>query len=140
MSPTTNLSPSEDELRRALIALRADNPSLGIPKLHALLLSTHSSWAVSEKRTRKLLQNEGLVLTSNHSTARSTSDQSAASTDVKKFPLSAVVEGLDISKWTSKIEVKYFDKIKGKGLVAKEKLFQGEIIWKEDHFIFAPEW
>ncbi|OSX58018.1 hypothetical protein POSPLADRAFT_1049746 [Postia placenta MAD-698-R-SB12] len=140
MSPTTNLSPSEDELRRALIALRADNPSLGIAKLHALLLSTHSAWAVSEKRTRKILQNEGLVLTSNRSTTRSTSDQSAASTDVKKFPLSALVEGLDISKWTSKIEVKYFDKIKGKGLVAKEKLSQGEVIWKEDHFVLAPEW
>ena len=45
-----------------------------------------------------------------------------------------------MKKWTSKVEVRYFDKIKGKGLVAKEKIEEGQVVWKEDPFALAPEW
>ena len=122
------VSPSEDDLKSALLALKTQNPTLGIPKIHALLLSTHPEWTVSEKRTRKILQTEGLVL------------NSAGGVPGQVYPSSGLIEGLDVSKWTTKVEVKYFGKTKGKGLVAKEHIAEGDTIWKEDPFVLAPEW
>lgn len=129
------LSPSEDDLRNALQALRAQNPTLGITKLHARLLSEHPAWTVSEKRAKKVLQTEGLVLNFNGVKA---AGRNGAGNSL--HPVSRVIEGLDISKWTKKAQVKYFDICKGKGLVATEKIAEGEVLWKEDPFILAPEW
>jgi hypothetical protein len=56
------------------------------------------------------------------------------------YPSSTLVEGLDVARWTTAIEVKYFDSIKGKGLVAKEPISEGQVLWKEDPFVVAPEW
>ncbi|KAN0120549.1 SET domain containing protein [Russula decolorans] len=50
------------------------------------------------------------------------------------YPSSTLVEGLDISRWTTTIEYKYFDREKGKGLVAKEPISEGQTVWKEDPF------
>lgn len=47
---------------------------------------------------------------------------------------------LNIGQFSKKIEVRYFDKAKGKGLIAKEDIGEREIIWKENPFIIAPEW
>lgn len=124
------ISPPEDELKAALLALKADNPTLGISKIHTLLLAAHSEWTVSEKRTRKVLQSEGLVQTSSAS----------GGAPGQIYPSSRLIEGLDVTKWTPRVEVKYFGKAKGKGLVAKEPIAEGETIWKEDPFILAPEW
>ncbi|EMD30911.1 hypothetical protein CERSUDRAFT_163648 [Gelatoporia subvermispora B] len=129
----STISPPEHDLKQALVSLRAQNPALGVPKLHALLLSQHPDWTVSEKRTRKILQSEGLVL--GPTPILKTSDGSA-----ELLPTSRVIEGLDLLKWTPKVEVRYFGKGKGKGLVAKEYVAEGEIVWKEDPFILAPEW
>ncbi|EKM52389.1 uncharacterized protein PHACADRAFT_148986 [Phanerochaete carnosa HHB-10118-sp] len=131
-----SISPPEDELKVALQGLRAQNPTLGVTKLHARLLSEHPDWTVSEKRTRKILQNEGLVI----SPDGAASSRSKSGTGNAPYPTSAVIEGLDVSKWTSKIQVKYFGKHKGKGLVATERIAEGEVVWKEDPFILAPEW
>lgn len=120
------VSPAEDDLKNALVALKTANPALGIAKIHALLLSSHPEWTVSEKRTRKVLQSENLV----------NGTQGAQGL----YPTSKMIEGLDISKWTKKAEVKYFSKLKGKGLVATGPLAEGETIWKEDPFALAPEW
>ncbi|KAK7045435.1 hypothetical protein VNI00_007688 [Paramarasmius palmivorus] len=125
MSPT--ITPSDVDLREALKSLKASNPSLGIPKIHALLLQTHPEWLVSEKRTRKFLQNEGLVLSTEPATPKT------------RYPSSRVIRDLDVPRWSSKVEVKYFNKNKGKGLVAKEKIAEGETIWKEDPFLVAAE-
>lgn len=57
-----------------------------------------------------------------------------------KYPVSKLVKGLDVSKWTTKVEVKDFGKEKGKGLVAKEAIKEGDVLWKEDPFVLAPEW
>jgi hypothetical protein len=129
--PAPSTIPSEVELKAALIKLRAANPTLGIAKIHTLLLSTNPSWTVSEKRTRKLLQSEGLIVTPAGTIPRP---------DARVYPSSRVIETLDVKKWTSKVEVRYFDKIKGKGLVAKEKIEEGQVVWKEDPFALAPEW
>ena len=123
--------PQESELISAIISLKNKDPSLGISKVHALLLKTYPEWTVSEKRTRKILQIHGLVLS-----ATLPSD----SVEPPIFPSSQVIDRLDISQWTPKVKVKYFNKKKGKGLVAERDIEVGEHIWKEDPFIIAPEW
>ena len=81
------------------------------------------------------MQNEGLVLTSNDAKTglKMGSDQTL-------HPISRIIEGLDVSRWTTKVRVEYFDRHKGKGLVATERITEGEVLWKEDPFILAPEW
>jgi len=128
-------TPTEGELRAALVALRTENATLGLARIHSLLLATHPSWTVSEKRTRKVLQAEGLMLGQPSGASVSDERQSAMI-----YPVSNVIEELDLGKWTSKVEVNYFGRVKGKGLVAKEKIERGEVVWKEDPFIIAPEW
>ncbi|KAI0092344.1 SET domain-containing protein [Irpex rosettiformis] len=128
-------TPTEEELKSALAELRAQNPTLGVPKLHAQLLAGHPEWTVSEKRTRKFLQAGGLVLDP-QTTKTTVSGQSST----VLIPASKIIQGLDVAKWSTKIEVKYFNRMKGKGLVAVGKISQGDTIWKEDPFILAPEW
>ncbi|KAI0673183.1 SET domain-containing protein [Trametes maxima] len=123
-----SISPAEEDLKSALLALKSTNPTLGISKIHALLLSSHPEWTVSEKRTRKVLQSVGLVQNAN------------AGAPGLFYPSSRVIEGLDVAKWTPKAEVRYFGKVKGKGLVATAPIAEGETIWKEDPFALAPEW
>lgn len=38
------------------------------------------------------------------------------------------------------MEVTFYDQQKGKGLIATSDIEEGEVIWKEDPFIIAPEW
>ena len=120
------MSPSDDELKIALIDIKTANPTLGISKVHALLQSKYPEWTVSEKRTRKILQSQGLIVQPEPAKA--------------PYPSSSVVPNLDLNKWSTKVEVKYFNRKKGKGLVATERISEGETIWKEDPFILAPEW
>lgn len=126
----SKVSPPEDALTSALISLKSANPALGIAKTHALLLATHPEWSVSERRTRKILQNEGLIL----------GDAPDTATPDAVYPSSRVIPNLDLPRWTDKVEVKHFGKRKGKGLVAAQDINEGEAIWREDPFIIAPEW
>ena len=152
MSTTTSestISPPEEDLKAVVASLKKEHPSLGIAKLHALLLSENPSWAVSEKRLRRILKNsnpDGLeCATTGIGTPRGPGSSSSPSTTTGSkaahiYPSSTLVEGLDVSGWTTAIEVKYFDKKKGKGLVAREPISEGQHVWKEDPFIIAPEW
>ncbi|TFY56063.1 hypothetical protein EVJ58_g7864 [Rhodofomes roseus] len=135
----SSISPPEDDLKAALHALRAGHPSLGAAKLHAQLLTQHPYWTVSEKRTRKILQQEGLVLSSVTSQNQG-HGQPALKGASANFPSSGLVEGLDARKWTSKVEVQHFGRKKGKGLVATEDIAEGDAVWKEEPFVLAPEW
>lgn len=112
------VSPSDDDLRVALLDLKSQNSSLGISKTHTLLLSEHPTWSVSEKRVRKVLQAEGL-LRPPITPAKGTKD--------KIYPSSRLIDKLDVDKWTTKVQVIYFDEKRGKGLVAKERIVEGEI-------------
>ena len=56
------------------------------------------------------------------------------------YPSSTLVKGLDVSRWMATIEDKFFDKKKGKGLVAKDPISEGQVVWREDPFIIASEW
>ncbi|KAF9481594.1 SET domain-containing protein [Pholiota conissans] len=124
-----SITPPEGELTQALIELKKQDPQLGISKVHALLLKNYPDWIVSEKRTRKILQSQGLIVS-----APSSASEPAV------YPSSRVIPSLDIRQWTAKVAVKYFDKKKGKGLVAAEPIEEGETIWREDPFVIAPEW
>jgi len=118
-------APPEDELIKVVKTLRVDHPSLGAPKLLVILRQKNPEWSLSEKRLRKLLQQENLVATATPATV---------------YPVSKIDDRVDASTWTSQVAIKQFDKVKGKGLVAKQKLTAGEILWKEDPWIFASDW
>lgn len=123
-----SITPTEEVLTSTLVDLKAQNPALGITKIHALLLQQHPEWTVSEKRTKKILKMEGLT-------------SSAIPPDPNVvYPTSRLVSTLDVNKWTTKVKVKMFDKRKGKGLVATTDIQEGEIVWKEDPFVVAAEW
>ncbi|KAJ7161026.1 hypothetical protein C8R46DRAFT_1164635 [Mycena filopes] len=96
-------SPTDDELRDALVQLKAAHPALGIPKLHARLRTDFPSWTVSEKRVRKIL-------------AALAPPKPKPKADTTPHPSSQLVEGLDIAQWTQRVEVRVFDATKGKGL------------------------
>jgi hypothetical protein len=160
MSTTSEstISPPEEDLKAAVASLKKGHPALGTAKLHALLLSENPSWTVSEKRLRRILkisnpdgppglaQHQGLeYATTGTGTPRGPGPSSSPPTTTGSkaahlYPSSTLVDGLDVSRWTTIIEVKYFDKKKGKGLVAKEPISEGQVVWKEDPFIIAPEW
>lgn len=154
MSTTSEsiISPPEEDLKAAVASLKKGHPALGIAKLHALLLSENPSWVVSEKRLRRILKNSNPdgPLTQHEGPKEATIDaphgpgpSSSPSTTGSKthvYPSSTLVEGLDVSRWTTAIEVTYFDKKKGKGLVAKDPISEGQVVWKEDPFVVAPEW
>ncbi|KAF8262748.1 SET domain-containing protein [Lactarius quietus] len=134
MSTTTPISPPDEALKPAIQSLRTQHPTLGVAKLHALLLSENAEWTVSEKRLRRMMTAEGLTL------QPQPQRKAAAEPGAHIYPSSALVEGLDVAKWTVAVEIKYFDKKRGKGLIAKEPISEGQIVWKEDPFIIAPEW
>ena len=131
----TRTPPSDSDLTSVLAALRQENPVLGIPKLHALLLSDNPGWLVSEKRMRKVLQSLGLS-----NTVKASHSDSAGGL---RSPSSRLLQGLDPLKYTQKgpaVRVEYFDQKKGKGLIATTNVSEGTVIWKEDPFALAPEW
>lgn len=147
-TPTTtsepSISPGEEVLATVVASLKNEHPALGIAKLHALLLSENPSWTVSEKRLRRILKNSSSDPSTSPGTGPGPSSSSSSETyrdaHAHLYPSSTLVEGLDVSQWTTAVEVKYFDKKKGKGLVAKEPISEGQLVWKEDPFIIAPEW
>ncbi|KAL5501618.1 hypothetical protein ACEPAH_8878 [Sanghuangporus vaninii] len=115
------VSPPDEALKDVLIALRAENPGLGIAKLQNKLITQHPEWAVSEKRIKKLLAQ----------TSQSTS---------QARPTSRVIDGLNVSKWSNKVKVVDYGPAKGKGLEATQEIKEGEDVWKEDPFVISPGW
>lgn len=128
-TPASFSSPSDEELVSALRNLRAENPTLGISKFHALVLKDKPSWTVSEKRFRKVLQQNGLGSIKAAENGENGAPNEADGSQI--YPTFRINETLDVTKWTSKVEVKYFGPKKGKGLVAKKEIEEGEVIWKE---------
>ncbi|KAH9996410.1 SET domain-containing protein [Russula compacta] len=132
---TAPVSPPEEDLKTTVVSLKKEHPALGIAKLHALLLSENPAWTVSEKRLRRILKNLEEQEPHPHQQL-----EFATPAGTHVYPSSTLVDGLDVAKWTTAVEVKYFDREKGKGLVAREPISEGQVVWKEDPFIIAPEW
>ncbi|CAE6430884.1 unnamed protein product [Rhizoctonia solani] len=114
--------PADEELTSAVRSLRASNAGLGVPKILAALLSSQPEWSVSEKRLRKVIQK----LKSEEGT--------------NFFPTSSLNPTLDVSKYSSKFKPMLFGPEKGKGLVAAQDIDAGEVLWREDPFVYAPPW
>ena len=133
-----NVTPSEDELHTTVVKLRADHPALGIGKLHAQLKVDQPTWAMSEKRFRKALQALAPTTTNGDGTDNSNDSQK----DLKVTELVAET-GLDPTIDTAavapKVKVKMFKGGKGKGLVARENILEGEILWAEDPWIVTAD-
>ena len=104
---------TDDELRDEISRLRGCDPSIGIARIALQLKS--QGWAVSEKRLRKVHMGEpGLM-------AKTGLDPS-----------------IDLSI-APKVKVKMFGGEKGKGLIAKEKILRGEIVWQEEPWIVTAD-
>lgn len=129
--------------------LRSSHPDLGILKLLAQLKTHHPTWAVSEKRFRKVLQggagsaqatanggHAGDVHKVGSQAAGAVDDKSATSVLVADTGLDPTI---DTAKIAPKIKVKMFKGGKGKGLVAREKILMGELVWSEEPWIVTAD-
>ncbi|WVW81379.1 hypothetical protein I302_103371 [Kwoniella bestiolae CBS 10118] len=131
----TNPTPTDDELKSAAQILRQTHPSLGISKLFAQLKTDHPEWVVSEKRFKKFV-------TPSTTTTSTSTDGNGSGADGDKggddglIAKTGLDPSLDIGSIAPKIKVKMFNvQGKGKGLVAKEKLQVGELVWQEEPWI-----
>ena len=124
--------PSDDELSPLVTSLKASHPDLGIAKLLAQLKLDHPTFSVSEKRLRKVLTQAQ----SPNPQANGQVSDSQISKDGSKDLIADT--GLDSTiDWSiaPKVKVKMFKEGKGKGLVAREKILEGEALWSEDPWI-----
>ncbi|KAK8844659.1 hypothetical protein IAR55_006506 [Kwoniella newhampshirensis] len=132
--------PAEDALNPAVSDLKTAHPSLGITKLFAQLKIDHPDWTVSEKRFRKALQSvAGSTTVSNGTPASSNGDASSSTLESVLIADTGMDPSIDIASIAPKVKVKMFSGGKGKGLVAKERLQQGEVLWQEEPWIVTAD-
>lgn len=110
-------TPNEQEVLDQVNIIRSSQPDLGLLKVLAALKRQNSTWSISEKRLRAILQ-------------KASSDTLTAST--------ALDSTLDIPRMAPKVEARLL-KGRGKGLVAKEKILRGELLWQEDPWICTAD-
>lgn len=125
--------PSDDELTPIVTSLKASYPELGVAKLLAQLKIDHPTISVSEKRLRKVLAQTQAQASSTNGDGQVTGPESK---DGSKDLIAET--GLDTTiDWSiaPKVKVKMFKEGKGKGLVAREKILEGEALWSEDPWI-----
>lgn len=96
-------------------SIRASEPDLGLLKVLNTLRTQNSTWSISEKRLRTILQKANVLSTS-----------------------TALDSTLDISQIAPKVEARLL-KGRGKGLVAKEKILKGEVVWQENPWIVTAD-
>ncbi|WVF66642.1 hypothetical protein IAT40_001383 [Kwoniella sp. CBS 6097] len=141
-------SPSDGDLQSAATALRESHPSLGIVKLLAQLKIDHPEWQVSEKRFRKFLPttsgcSSGAGAGLSGSSSGKDASQAGPSQNSEGEKILIAQTGfdpsLDVGAIAPKIKAKMFAGGKGKGLVAKEKLLGGEMVWQEEPWVVTPD-
>jgi hypothetical protein len=130
MSPP--VSPSDDELAPVVEHLRSQNPSLGIAKLLVQLKTEQPGWAVSEKRLRKISQ----ALPGGADPTNGQHQESGETVLVAETGLDPTI---DVAQIAPQVKVKMFGGGKGKGLVAKEKILQGDVLWQEEPWIATAD-
>lgn len=143
----STISPSEPELVAELQSLRISNPTTGTSKLKALLLEKQPDWAVSEQRLKKVLQQNGLMVSPDASlkagmapTSSESGKQSSKKARKYEHPVSKLNTSIDVKVWTEKVEIQMIDQVRGKGLVALSSIEDKETIWKEDPWVLTSEW
>nr|XP_018266259.1 uncharacterized protein I303_00234 [Kwoniella dejecticola CBS 10117]OBR88417.1 hypothetical protein I303_00234 [Kwoniella dejecticola CBS 10117] len=151
------VTPTDTELQEQATLLRESHPALGVGKLLAQLKIDHPDWSVSEKRFKKFVSvtssagsdatNVNVNANGNGNgdtiglTSTSTSvSQSKSTGDDALIAKTGIDHSIDVSKIAPKVKVKMFNVDgKGKGLVAKEKLQMGELLWQEDPWIVTND-
>lgn len=136
---TPTPTPTDDELRAAVREVRDANPSLGVLKLWAAV-KEEQGWAVSEKRFRKALADVGGTANGAGSTAAAPKKKKGKGSKSRRVgdhlePETHLDTTLDIASIAPKVDVSMFGGARGKGLVAKSELLEGEMIWREEPFI-----
>lgn len=148
-------SPSDEDLHAAVLAVQKDAPDVGASKLHAAIAAAHPDWVVSEKRLRKTLRVQRgeeeppqtsskadlqSINGSKSGKKRSSAGQKRAAASNSGFPVSHLNVDLNPDEFSKKVQIKVFGPLKGKGLVASQAIKEGEVIWKEDPFVYCPDW
>ncbi|TYJ56672.1 hypothetical protein B9479_002602 [Cryptococcus floricola] len=136
-APTDTISPPDEELIITTKELRAAHPDKGILKLLAQLKLDRPEWSVSVKRFRKAHS-----ATSDGEGSTPGASQSAVTGDKGEKPLIAdtgLDPSVDVASLAPKVEVKMFKGGKGKGLVAKDALEMGEMLWQEEPWIVTSD-
>ncbi|KAG8933651.1 SET domain-containing protein 5 [Tulasnella sp. 418] len=140
-----DISPSDEDLLTVVHSLRENNGVFGAKSLLSAILASNPTWTLSEKRLRKLLQREGLTLPSvppglERAKHGSSKAKPTLSSDGLEFPHSQMNDDIltRLEQFSKKVEIKFFDAQRGKGIVAKEPIEENEVIWKEDPFVHCP--
>lgn len=133
---STPQPPPDDLLIPALQELRIAYPTLGIPKMLTQLKTAHPEWSISEKRLRKVAGAQGLSLAAPTATSSGKPNERIRPEVV---PKSHIDETLNVSEIAPKVQIKMFKGGKGKGVVAKEKIEEGEVIWVEEPWVCCPD-
>jgi hypothetical protein len=127
MAAETPVVPSDEELSTIVVGLREAHPALGVAKLLAQLKTDNPTISVSEKRLRKT------IAQISPSTASTTNGEASKDANGDLVADTGLDASLDVS--ALKIKVKMFKGGKGKGLVAREKILEGEVIWAEEPWL-----
>ena len=149
---STKSSPSDADLLAALVVAQTAVPDVGAAKLHAAILAAHPDWVVAEKRLRKTLRIQRGEEQPTPPAPTPTSPKPKAHSGRRKkgpkekepavttvaFPDSQPNADLKVGDFTSKVRVTVFDSGKGKGLVATQAIKEGEVVWKEEPFVYSP--
>lgn len=136
MASSTSFSPPDDAVLEAIRAVKETNSDIGVAKLQTAILTANPTWTLSEKRIRKLLK--PTTTGTDAPVAPNAANQKTGT--APSYPISKLNGDLNVEQWTKKVQVKQFGKARGKGLVAKEDIAEGEVIWKEEPFIYSPLW
>lgn len=126
MSVTENEKqiPSEEQIIEASQVKLKQFPTLGIAKL-LIQLQTENQWSLSEKRLKTILVKANL--------RQSKTSVNGKQDDVPSYvPLSHLDTNLNIPEGVKAV---YFDRIKGKGLIADRDFKEGQTIFNEDAFV-----
>ncbi|KAI8366777.1 uncharacterized protein BYT42DRAFT_648852 [Radiomyces spectabilis] len=126
------ITPTEEELVKAITQIKLDNPDLGIKRVAVKLTEDQPTWQVSEKRVKKMMQTHGLVQTAEPVKSGVEDDPSV--------PVSFIDPKLDIKSVSDKVVAKMIDKVTGKGLVAARDIAKDETIFTETPFVYFPPW
>ncbi|KAG8908244.1 SET domain-containing protein 5 [Tulasnella sp. 403] len=150
---SSTVSPSDADLLAAIVQCQSQdgNANLGASKIHELLLAANPNWIVSDKRLRKTLRFQREQGTENGTIEspkrppkpkreKGKTKEIPDDDGILKHPTSQLNQDLQIDAWTKKVQVKYFDDVRGKGLVATEDIKAYNHIWKEDPFVYSPLW
>ncbi|KAK0208411.1 hypothetical protein DFS33DRAFT_1496957 [Desarmillaria ectypa] len=144
--------PDDETILSAISIIHSALPGFGTTRLHTAVIDAHPEWkgVVGEKRLRRMIANfkkdeetEGPIKDNSASTTKPKTKKKkkakAKASPGETYPTSSLLPGSALTLPLT-VAVRYFDKQKGKGLVALRRIEEGETLWKEDPWIIAPEW